>query len=167
MSQNGYVKFDSIKYDEELKYDLVIENCNQLSDDQICLEGNDYIDKLEKEKLINRSFIQRIFGKIEPGSIRGSIFSMIILTLGPGCLAIPKTVGDMSLIVGLTSLILSALASYWTLYTLSHTSQKYKIFKYSDLVRHIIGNKLGIVVDVFIIIGTIGILVLYKVVCKN
>ncbi len=101
---------------------------------------------------------------MNPGSVRGSIFSLIILTLGPGCLAIPLAVGNMSLIIGLISLLTSALVTYWTLFTLGKTSQKYRIFQYSHLVRHLMGNKVAKLLDMFILIGQFGVLILYQVI---
>ena len=113
------------------------------------------------------SLSKRLFGKIEAGSIRGSIFNMVILSLGTGCLSLPKVMADMSLIMGLISIILTGLGTYWTLYIVTTTSEKYKIFNYSKLTRKLFGNLVGFILDFSILFYIFGILILYQVVSKK
>ena len=51
---------------------------------------------------------------MEPGSLRGSIFSLSILSLGIGSLAIPQKIGIMGLILSPILIILSGLANLWS-----------------------------------------------------
>lgn len=110
------------------------------------------------------NFSKRMFGKIEAGSIRGSIFNMVILSLGTGCLSLPKSMGDMSLIMGLISIIFTGCASYYTLSIVTSTSEKFQIFNYSKLTRKLFGNIVGFILDLSVLIYIIGILILYQVV---
>ena len=45
----------------------------------------------------NRSLFLKIFGPMEAGSIRGSIFNMVILSLGTGMFALPRYMSNTSL----------------------------------------------------------------------
>ena len=51
------------------------------------------------EHLEKRSCLKRTFGKMNPGSLRGSIFNLCILSLGTGLLAIPQKIGYMSIVL--------------------------------------------------------------------
>lgn len=120
----------------------------------------------ELETSLRPGISKRLFGKIEAGSIRGSIFNMAILSLGTGCLTFPKTMGDMSLVLGLISIALCGIVTYWTLSIFTIVSEKHKTFNYSKLVRKIFGNGIGNLVDFCIMFYVFGILTLYQVVRK-
>ena len=68
-----------IKNDEE-------ENKKKYEDDESKLIKPEY-----------RNFLNKTFGPIEAGSIRGSIFNMVILSLGSGILSLPKYIQKTSL----------------------------------------------------------------------
>ena len=53
---------------------------------------------------------------MNPGSLRGSIFNLCILSLGTGLLAIPQKIGYMSMVLSPIIIILSGLANYWSLF---------------------------------------------------
>ena len=52
----------------------------------------------EVEEIDNRTCFQKTFGKMGPGSMRGCIFNLCILSLGTGSLALPQKIGYMSLL---------------------------------------------------------------------
>jgi len=145
-----------IEGEEEEERKEVKENQGHIEDDKTNEELNSSV----------RPLSQRFFGKIEAGSVRGSIFNMIILSLGTGCLSLPKAMGDMSLIMGLFSVFLTCIATYWTLYILTISSEKYKIFNYSKLTRLLFGDVAGFVIDFMALFYIFGILILYQVVSK-
>jgi len=113
-----------------------------------------------------RSLLNRIFGNLGPGSMRGSIFNLTILSLGSGCLSLPKAVSEMSMVMAIISIILTSLATFWTLSLLGIACEKIKLYNYSKVVRKLYGKKLGVTLDVCIFIYIIGILILYQVVSK-
>jgi hypothetical protein len=167
----------SLKNDNEIE--KFFEDVNESVDKEKLIEGEEernevkenegHLEDFKTNDQLNstvRPLSQRLFGKIEAGSVRGSIFNMIILSLGTGCLSLPKAMGDMSLIMGLFSVILTCLATYWTLYILTISSEKYKIFSYSKLTRLLFGNVAGFVIDFMVLFYIFGILILYQVVSK-
>jgi hypothetical protein len=117
--------------------------------------------------LSNRTLGNRIFGKINPGSVRGSIFNLAILSLGAGCLALPQKIKNMSMIVTLIDIILAGFATYWTLNLLILSSKKYKIYNYSLLVRKIFGKGLSIFLDCVVLVYIFGVMVMYQVIGKK
>jgi hypothetical protein len=116
----------------------------------------------KKRKLVNR-----LFGKIEAGSIRGSIFNMVILSIGSGCLAIPKAMSQMSLLMGIIDIFLMAACTYWTLNMLTIASEKFQVNHYSKLVKKLYGNKVGFILDFNVLIYIFGVLILYQVISKK
>lgn len=126
-------------------------------------DGKDLILLSNESK---RNLFDRVFGKIGPGSMRGSIFNLTILCLGSGCLSIPKTVSEMSMVMTIVSIILTSSLTYWTLCLLGITCEKLQIYNYSKVVRKLFGKSVGIVLDMSIFIYTIGIFILYQVISK-
>ena len=61
--------------------------------------GNENEEKNEFETIDDRNWFRRTFGKMSPGALRGSIFSLSILSLGIGSLAIPQKIGIMGIIL--------------------------------------------------------------------
>ena len=53
--------------------------------------------------------MNELFGPMETGSIRGSIFNMTILSLGFGCLSLPKYVGKTSLALSVVMVVVIGL----------------------------------------------------------
>jgi amino acid permease len=162
----------SFKTDEEVEkyFEDENEDVNRKQKDGENLEpGNRLIDHIKDEDFTTpeKSLSTRLFGKIEAGSLRGSIFNMIILSLGSGCLSLPKSMSDTSLGMGIISIILTASVTYWTLYILGITCDKYRLFNYSKLTRLLLGNGFGVALDIIIFIYIYGIIVMYQVVGKN
>jgi len=160
----------SFKTDEEVEQFFEDEDLNIKQNEGENLEpGNRLIDNLRDKDFMNpeKSLSMRLFGKIEAGSLRGSIFNMVILSLGSGCLSLPKSMSEMSLGMGIISIILTASVTYWTLYILGRTCDKYRVFNYSKLTRLLLGNGFGVALDIIIFIYIYGIIVMYQVVGKN
>ena len=155
-------KYFSPELEETIDNQQILnEESNEQSDGEIDAEKINELDSTVRPGLS-----KRLFGKLEAGSIRGSIFSMIILSLGTGCLSLPKIMADMSLVMGLLSICLTGIATYWTLWIVTLISEKHKIFNYSKLTRKIFGNAVGFILDFTIMFYIFGILILYQVVSK-
>ena len=126
-----------INDDEEDGENLNEENViNSTELDDIIRFGKD--EKKEEEKTDKRTWCQRTFGKMNPGSLRGSIFNLCILSLGTGLLAIPQKVGYMSVILAPIIISLAGLANYWSLKVLVEMSLKYDKNTYESLVKKLI-----------------------------
>jgi hypothetical protein len=109
-----------------------------------------------------KSLYQRMFSKMEAGSLRGSIFAMSSLALGTGCLALPQKFEQMSFVAGVVLLFLGALASYWSLTLLIKASTKTKIYNYSRLVKEVWGKWPALFLDINILLYILGILISYQ-----
>ena len=73
--------------DNKQTYENNNTNNNEMeSRDTVTLDNSDDENEIKLEK-IERTWCQRTFGKMAPGSLRGSIFNMCILSLGTGLLA--------------------------------------------------------------------------------
>lgn len=115
----------------------------------------------------NKSLKQRFFGPVDAGSIRGSIFSLSILSLGSGCLALPQKFGQMSILVSAIEIIVAGLASYWTLNLMIIAADKHKVDNYSKLVHKLFGRPLSLFLEITMLVYLTGILILYQVICKK
>ena len=150
---------DDEEDDENLNEENVI-NSTELDD--IIRFGKD--EKKEEEKTDKRTWCQRTFGKMNPGSLRGSIFNLCILSLGTGLLAIPQKVGYMSVILAPIIISLAGLANYWSLKVLVEMSLKYDKNTYESLVKKLLGKKLSFFLGLIIALNQLGIIILYQVI---
>ena len=121
-------------------------------------------DITEEEKNDERSWCKRTFGKMNPGSLRGSIFNLCILSLGTGLLAIPQKIGYMSIVFSPVIIILSGLANYWSLIILVNMSIKLKLKNYESIVKNLLGIKLSLFLGIIMSINQSGIIILYQVI---
>lgn len=128
---------------------------------------NTFKDEIKEEEIISRSRFNRLFGPLDPGSIRGSIFNMIILSLGSGCLSLPKYVGQVSLLMAIFLVIIIGVLVWWTLSLLSIACYIKKNYVYSRLVKETYGKYLARFFDLIVILYVFGILILYQVISKH
>jgi amino acid permease len=111
-----------------------------------------------------RSLFHKIFGPMEAGSIRGSIFNMAILSLGTGMLSLPRYIQDTSLALSCVLIIIICIIVWWSLLLLSKACEKNNLFNYSRLIKKLYGKCLAGVYDAIVILYSFGILILYNVI---
>lgn len=87
-----------------------------------------------------KSWTQRTFGKMLPGSLRGSIFTMVSTAIGAGCLSLPLVFNYLGIIIGPFFLILGMTASYLGIYNIAIAAEHYKIYQYSSLIGKAFGK---------------------------
>jgi hypothetical protein len=114
-----------------------------------------------------RKFFDRYFGKLEDGSIRGSIFTIATMTMGIGVLNIPWLFSKTGLIQGIIIMIISCIIDYWILLNMNKVAKKYKSFNYSTLVDRLFGKKFSLALDILIWINYVLGLIFYQVISKN
>ena len=151
--------------EEEKELKKEIENISEKereSRDTVFLE-NAKDENQEKDKR-SLSWCKRAFGKMEPGSLRSSIFNLCILSLGTGLLAIPQKIGYMSVVCSPVVIILSGLANIWSLMILVEMCFKFKEKNYENLVNKLLGNKASIFLGIIMCINQLGIIILYQVI---
>jgi hypothetical protein len=158
-------------YDFMMKTDEQI--VDQLNDHH---EKNNFINTQERESHTDlndesssdrkKTLYQRLFSKMEAGSLRGSVFAMSSLALGTGCLALPQKFEQMSLLAALIVIILGSFAAYWSLTLMIKASAKTKTYDYSRLVKEELGRGPALMLDIVILIYIVGILVSYQCISK-
>ena len=116
------------------------------------------------ENIDDRNWFRRTFGKMSPGALRGSIFSLSILSLGIGSLAIPQKIGIMGIILSPIFIISSGLANLWSLRILGDMCLKFKLKKYEQVVSHLFGKGMSYFVGIVMIINQTGVIILYQVI---
>ena len=95
----------------------------------------------EHEEIETRSCPQRTCGPMGPGSMRGCIFNLCILSLGTGALALPQKIGYMSLLFSPIVIFVSGTINYWTLNILGDVALKHKIRKYEEVFSKLFNEK--------------------------
>ena len=140
----------------------IIEAPQEEIKDNLPLNGE--ILPVNEDSTKRRSFINKLFGPMEAGSIRGSIFNLVILSLGSGCLSLPKYIGETSLGVALLLVVAIGLLVWWGLNLISKACYKHQIFIYSNLVKKLYGKYLAIFYEINVILYCIGVLILYQVI---
>lgn len=89
-----------------------------------------------------RTFFRRAFGRLEKGSLRGSVFSLCASAIGSGVLALPFVLATSGWILGILLIINGALSAMFSLRMIASSSIKMGVSNYSLLARKIGGSKL-------------------------
>ena len=118
----------------------------------------------EIEEIDNRTCFQKTCGKMNPGSMRGCIFNLCILSLGCGSLALPQKMGYMSLVAAPFVIFVAGAINYWTLTILGDVGRKYKLRKYEDVVSKLFSQKLRTFLAIVMILNQCGMIILYQVI---
>ena len=157
--------------DSNTRESIPEENKEQEGEEKKNLENPESKPENETENRNNsiildnqRSLFLKTFGPMEAGSIRGSIFNMVILSLGTGMFALPKYMSNTSplfsciLIIGICTLV------WWSLLLLSKACEKNKIFNYSKLIGILYGKFFSIIYDTIVILYSFGVLILFNII---
>ena len=118
----------------------------------------------EHEEVETRTCPQRTCGPMGPGSMRGCIFNLCILSLGTGSLALPQKIGYMSLLVSPIVIFVSGAINYWTLTILGDVARKHKIRKYEEVVSKLFNEKLSHFLGIVMVLNQSGMIILYQVI---
>lgn len=148
----------------ENQIDTIVQKniVDKSNDNTLPLKGEILPENEDENK--RRSFINKLFGPMEAGSIRGSIFNLVILSLGSGCLSLPKYIGETSLLMALILVIVIGLLVWWGLNLISKACYKHQTFIYSNLVKKVYGKYLAAFYEINVILYCFGVLILYQVI---
>ena len=128
-------------------------------------EGDESTERKTSIVLDNkRTLFHKIFGPMEAGSIRGSIFNMVILSLGTGMFALPKYMSNTSLFFSCLLIISICFSVWWSLLLLSKACEKNNIYNYSKLIGLLYGNFFSIIYDTIVILYSFGVLILFNII---
>ena len=125
---------------------------------------NNILKDEEYEEIDNRNCFQKIFGKMGPGSLRGCIFNLCILSLGTGCFAMPQKIGYLSILIFIIVLLIIGILNYWTLNILGDAYKKYNINNYELLITKFYNKKICLFLSIIIFLNQIGLIILYQVI---
>ena len=101
---------------------------------------------------------------MKEGSILASVFALSSIALGPGAFSLPIRCTQLGLFWYILLIIISALATYWTLAGLIRSARTVKGEDYSPTVKKIISKGSGIFSDIIIIVFLFGVFIQYQVV---
>jgi len=149
----------------EIKAKLILnQNENGLNTDKDEIEPIDEVN--EDGRSVAKTLKQRIFGPVDPGSIRGSIFNMLIMCLGSAILTLPQQFNHVGLFLAMIQIVVIGIASYWTLNLYYVVCDKLNNFSLAEIIRKVCGNAFSKVCDTCVLIFILGILIVYNVVSK-
>lgn len=110
-----------------------------------------------------RPFLDRAFGPMGHGSLRGCIISLIFSALGAGILSLPWAIARLGLVVGVLVLICSAMFSYATMEMLVVCGHIRNKSDYADTMADMLGSPGATLVNVIVAVDSAGaICVFYK-----
>ena len=112
----------------------------------------------------NAKFFERILHPIQYGSLRGSIFGLTSMCLGAGSMVLAKRCQQLGLVNFIILLILGALMAYWCLVMMIKAGKSIKEKNYSRVVKTILGKKIGVLIDVTMVIFLFGVIISYQVI---
>ena len=98
----------------------------------------------------NLKFFDRILHPVQYGSLKGSIFGLSSMCLGAGSLVLAKRCQQFGMVNFLLLLILGALCAYWCLVMMIKAGKNIKEKNYSNVVKIILGKKVGVFIDIII-----------------
>ncbi|CDW79264.1 UNKNOWN [Stylonychia lemnae] len=103
-----------------------------------------------------RPFFNRAFGKLEKGSLRGSIFSLCASAIGSGVLSLPYVLALNGWALGFILILVSAFSACWSLFMIADSAIKANVNNFSKLTNFVGGKKLELFLQINILIYMIG-----------
>lgn len=89
---------------------------------------------------IARSWSQKTFGKIEDGSMRVAIFTLVASSMEIGCLSLPLVLKYLGIIPGITIIFLSSFVAYISMNGIALAAERRNTFDYQKLVADLLGT---------------------------
>lgn len=88
----------------------------------------------------SRSYLERTFGEMGEGSIRGSIFTICSIAVGAGALSLPYVVSQLGWVLGGSMLTIAAFTSVWSLNIIVQCANRTQVMDYSKLCAEVLGR---------------------------
>ena len=112
----------------------------------------------------NAKFFERILHPMQYGSLRGSIFGLSSMCLEAGSMVLAIRCKQFGMINFLIFLILGGVVAYWCLVMMIKAGKSIKEKNYSKVVKTILGQKVGVFMDVNIALYLFGALISFQVI---
>lgn len=103
-----------------------------------------------------KNMFNRTFGKLDKGSLRGSIFSLCAAAIGSGVLSLPYVLALTGWVIGTILIIVGAIAACWSLFLIAEGATKARVPNLNTLAKKAGGRKLMILLQVNILIYMFG-----------
>ncbi len=134
-------------------------NVNLLASD-----GEDEKNNIEAIKL--KTLKERLFGPMEEGSLRGSVFALSSIAIGTGGFALPTRSVQIGLVNEIILLIFGGISAYFSLSCMVEAARNIndRDKDYSRIVKKSLGKVPANILDLILIIYLFGVLVSYQVV---
>ena len=91
-----------------------------------------------------RNWCIRTFGKMDRGSLRGSVFTLLSVIIGIGCLSLPYNLKICGFFPGIAILCINAVIAIIGLYNISLAGDTYEVYHYPEIIRVMYGKKVGL-----------------------
>ena len=122
-----------------------------------------------KEKYVpfeskNAKFFDRILHPMQYGSLRGSVFGLSSMCLEAGSMVLAIRCKQFGMVPFLLFLILGGCVAYWCLVMMIKAGKSVKEKNYSKVVKTILGNKVGVFMDINIALYLFGALISFQVI---
>lgn len=104
----------------------------------------------------NRSWLDRTFGTMKEGSIRGNMFLLIVTTIGSAFFILPQCARNIGLLFMCLLVLLAALLSYSCSRVLYYGFRETKANTYNECMEGLLGKKIGLASTVVIMMHTFG-----------
>jgi sodium-coupled neutral amino acid transporter 2 len=105
--------------------------------------------------------------KFSPGSLKGSVFTILASTIGAGILTLPYAMNLVGLYLGIFVFVLGMWVSLYSCNLLVKCADALKISTYEGVGAKLYGNKMGKFCEINIVINNFGTAVAYIVVLKG
>jgi amino acid permease len=119
---------------------------------------------MSQNKGQTRRFSQRAFGKLDKGSLRGSIFALSATAIGSGVLSLPYVLGLNGWVLGLFFLLVGAFAAAWSLFMIAESAIKANVKNLSILSNLVGGKKLERFLQINLLVYLFGCCISYQII---
>ena len=104
------------------------------------------------DKSPRKNWWWRTFGTMQRGSQRGSVFTLLSVIIGIGCLSLPYNLKLCGLALGMGILFFNAGVAIVGLYNIAEAGDKYQVYHYPEIIRVMYGPRVGLATDLFFIV---------------
>lgn len=125
---------------------------------------SEYPEPTNRKVSRSKSVFVRTFGALKTGSLRGSIFTLILTALGPGKFHLEQLLGaalmkENGLILGLLGIFLGCFVAQFTLKIVAKAADEFKLYDYQAIVESLTSHRAAFILEISIIVYEIGVLI--------
>lgn len=114
-----------------------------------------------------KTFAERTFSKVGPGSIRGSIFALSNAAIGAGVLSLPYVFRLNGWLVAVVYIITGACAAIWSNRILARSACELNVANYNDLCKKAGGKKASNLLLISLLTYVFGSLCSYQIILTS